>query len=135
MVEQGSGWVPLILGVAVIIAGVVQAAKYIAFVRRGQNVPGVVAGLRGKPGAAEGVPSYQPTLHFVTLDGREVRTKMRVASFPAPAKPGERVTIVYDPRDPSNAEIKNKGWLFLVVLVLAFFVLGFALLGVGWALL
>lgn len=129
--EAADTWAPLILGAAVLVAGLVQAAKYIVFRSRAQRVSGTVAGLRGKPGTAEGVPSYQPILHFTTLEGREIRTKMRVASFPAPAKPGERVTVVYDPRNPSTAEIKGKGWLFLLVLVFAFFVLGFALLGVG----
>lgn len=46
--------------------------------------------------------SYYPVVSFRAADGQEVRARTRSGRVPAPARVGQRVQVIYDPRNPRN---------------------------------
>jgi hypothetical protein len=45
---------------------------------------------------------YAPVVVFRAADGREVRAETSLRSYPAPARVGERVEVIYDPASPQG---------------------------------
>ena len=88
--------------------------------RHYHRVPGVIVGVRKTRGEVGTSPrtntrSRAAIFRFTTLDGRVIETESDVQSFPGP-KPGKRVTVLYDPRQPYSAETTGR-FLILVVLM------------------
>jgi hypothetical protein len=50
---------------------------------------------------------YHPILRFTTVDGQTVEAESPVGGNPPPARPGERVAIMYDPGDPTQVRIDS----------------------------
>ncbi|GIH23888.1 hypothetical protein Aph01nite_21980 [Acrocarpospora phusangensis] len=89
----------------------------------------------------EGVPQhpryshvYHPVLRFTTADGVRVEAESPVGANPAPAQPGDTVSILYDPANPHHVRIndlKGRGTLvggILIALGTAFLVAALALI-------
>ncbi|GGS82768.1 hypothetical protein GCM10010156_46800 [Planobispora rosea] len=74
--------------------------------RSGVRVPGFVVGLRWS-GGDNGV--YYPTLQFQTAQGFMVQTESDLGSNPSPVRPGQQVTVVYDPERPQRARLDGAG--------------------------
>ncbi|MQA96846.1 MAG: DUF3592 domain-containing protein [Streptosporangiales bacterium] len=75
--------------------------------RVGVRVPGEVVGMRVNETSEVGRGSYYPVLRFATADGRDVETASDIGTDPAPAREGDRVTVVYDPAEPRTARIDS----------------------------
>lgn len=105
------------------------------FRRVAQPAPGVVTDLRYRPGRGDSSGSYHPVLRFTTADGRQVDTESMYGRSPARARAGDRVTVLYDPADPTRAVLGDTvgggclGTAF-VLFGLSFTVLGLAVGGV-----
>ncbi|WP_405148317.1 DUF3592 domain-containing protein [Sphaerisporangium sp. NBC_01403] len=50
---------------------------------------------------------YHPVLRFTTEDGEQIEAESPVGSNPPPARPGDRVPIIYDPADPTQVRIDS----------------------------
>lgn len=78
--------------------------------RRYVRVPGVIVGrrdARGELGMGPATHSRAAIFRFTTVEGQEIEAESDVQSFPGP-KPGKRVTVIYDPRDPYDAETTGR---------------------------
>jgi Protein of unknown function (DUF3592) len=72
----------------------------------GQRVPGVVVRLRWDPSeSGQGPGRFYPVLRFQTLDGTVIEAESDLGSYPAPAREGQPVTVVYDPAKPRRARL------------------------------
>lgn len=86
--------------------------------RRYQRVPGVIIGrrdARGEQGMSPATHKRAAIFRFTTADGRVIETESDVQSFPGP-KPGKRVTVIYDPRDPYDAETTGRLTIILILM-------------------
>jgi hypothetical protein len=116
---EGVGWVLAAVaalfaavGLALLIAGARTRAATRRFDARAVRVPGVVVELRlarGYRGPGERSSGFWvPVLEFTTADGRPVRTAAMYGSVPAPARPGDRVQVAYDPDQPTRAQVADR---------------------------
>jgi hypothetical protein len=100
------------IGVVLTVAGTRIRARARGFDQQAVGVPGVVADLKLRRGVGErgegGSFLWFPILEFTTVDGRQVRTEAMYGSVPAPARPGHRVTVLYDPEQPARARIGGR---------------------------
>lgn len=110
-------------------ARIVQTAR--RFLRTAHRVPGVVTDLRYSTGSSGSSGTWYPVLRFTTRDGRQVDTTAMYGTNPAPARAGERVTVLYDPQRPTRAALHGR--LGGRLLGSGFIVLGgiFAAVGLG----
>jgi len=95
----------LLIGVGLVT--IVRARRFRAHALR---APGVVVGQRRvlvgygtKPTSTR----YYPTLAFRTSGGREIRAESDINNTPPVAEEGTRVTVLYDPRDPTRVRIDD----------------------------
>ncbi len=73
------------------------------FRRRALRAQGNVVGLR-RSSSSEGDVFYS-IVRFTTAYGQAVEAETRFASNPPPARPGQTVTVMYDPSDPHRMRI------------------------------
>jgi hypothetical protein len=93
--------------------------------RRGARTAGRVVALQRErdpvPDAATGVSNsnYYPVLEFRTAGGEQVQAVARSGGNPAPARVGDDVRVLYDPANPSVADIEafRGGWLSLLAVL------------------
>lgn len=86
--------------------------------RRYVRVPGVIVGrrdARGEVGTNPATHSRAAIFRFTTVDGRVIETESDVQSFPGP-RPGKRVTVIYDPRNPYDAETTGRFAISMLVM-------------------
>ena len=107
---NGSGLVPLAfvgVGGVVVLLGLRDLCRQVAFHRRALRCRGVVTDFRTKwrhgTGNERGHTVYYPVLAFRTVEGRDVETAGRLGRSRRGFRPGQAVTVTYDPRDPSHA--------------------------------
>jgi hypothetical protein len=98
--------------IAEILAGAVFTAAGVWFFlngralqRRGVHTTGRVVDLQYNPDPANGTGNYHPVLEFRTAGGEQVQAVAREGGNPAPARVGADVRVLYDPVNPSVAEI------------------------------
>jgi hypothetical protein len=98
-----------VLGLVLAAIGAVNMMSQARFRRRARTAPGVITGLRGARmrGSAAGEPrsqrAYYPVVRFTTAAG-QVEAQSRLATNP-PGRPGQQVTVRYDPADPGRFTI------------------------------
>ncbi len=96
------------------------------------RAPGVVTDLRYRSPRASASGTWFPVLRFLTDDGRHIETEAMYGRWPAPARRGDHVTVLFDPAQPTRAALDGEpagrflGAIF-VVLGLLFAVLGLAM--------
>ncbi|GLX09731.1 DUF3592 domain-containing protein [Microbispora sp. NBRC 16548] len=95
------------------------------FRRRAQRSRGLVVGLRAS--RSDDGTSYYPTIRFTTVYGQQVEAETTYGSNPPPARPGEEVTVLYDPARPTRIRIDSAagsgallGGIFLTVGIVLF---------------
>ncbi|MEV4295293.1 DUF3592 domain-containing protein [Microbispora rosea] len=95
------------------------------FRRRAQRAHGLVVGLRAS--RSDDGTSYYPTIRFTTVYGQQVEAETTFGSNPPPARPGEEVTVLYDPARPTRIRIDSAagsgtllGGIFLAVGIVLF---------------
>lgn len=96
------GLIALVLGVALVVAGIHRYRTGRAFLASAQRVPGMVTGIH----RVETTDSYEffPVLRFRTLEGAEVETvgQTRGGSYELTRLKGTAVPVLYDPRNPAR---------------------------------
>ena len=107
-----------VIGIIILLVGGQGLRGTLSFRQRAKQTEGVVTDLRAQSSGSRtgGDPNvvYYPVLEFTTQDNRQVETEARSGRSPPPADEGERVTVQYDPADPTSAEIAgNSTGLFL----------------------
>ncbi|WP_169984425.1 DUF3592 domain-containing protein [Microbispora sp. H10836] len=95
------------------------------FRRRAQRTRGLVVGLRAS--RSDDGTVYYPTIRFTTMYGQQVEAETAYGSNPPPARPGEEVTVLYDPAKPTRIRIDSAagsgtllGGVFLAVGIVLF---------------
>jgi hypothetical protein len=71
--------------------------------KRGKRTTGSVVDLQYQHDMNSG--TYRPVLEFRTADGATVRAEASEGGNPPPARVGDQVPVLYDPGNPSVAEI------------------------------
>ncbi len=59
--------------------------------------------------------TYAPVFQFKTRNGRVFEVQSNNFSNPPAYKVGQRVTVMYPPESPAEAQIKGEGWLLMVI--------------------
>lgn len=103
------GFLPLLfflVGSALVYAGIRQRLALRRFKRRAGRAPGTVTEVHSRwVGYNDPSFLYFPVVRFTLPDRHEVETEVVSGSSPAPARTGETVTVLYDPRRPTRARI------------------------------
>ncbi|PLK22903.1 hypothetical protein C0V72_12280 [Porphyrobacter sp. TH134] len=99
----------------------------------GVATPGVVADVVGRGGGRKG-PVYYPLVRFTDSLGRSRQFVGTIGTKPSSYERGERVTVIYDPADPTDAMIDSFIDRYLATIALCLFGSVWALMG-GWLLL
>lgn len=73
---------------------------------------------------------YMPTVEFTTADGTPVRATSNIGTNPRPGRVGDRVTVLYDPRNPQKVRVES-GKATLSCLEVAFMLVGSAVAALG----
>jgi Protein of unknown function (DUF3592) len=124
-----------IVGSVLVVVGLRDLRSQIAFHRRAVRCRGVVTDFRTRRsrGGSRSRKLYYPVLEFRTADGRDVQTEGRLGNSGRGFRPGQQVTVTYDPRDPSHAYPGSGA----AATVLALFVTAFGGLFavIGWSVL
>ena len=73
--------------------------------------------------------TYYPRFSFTTLDGQQLSILSDIGNSPAAFKVGDKVVVLYDPRNPSDGQIDSASQLWILpgivgVLSLALLVFG-----------
>ena len=111
----------VIAGAPFFIIGLLDAHNSLSAIRNFSPTSGDVVGntMRLDP---RGTQSYVPIVEFRTGNGRVVRfTDMLFGTIPPTYKAGDKVRVVYDPKDPQTARIRSwsRLWLGSVMLMVA----------------
>lgn len=125
--------VPLLFGVAVIVAGLRRLTAGRRFRRRAQRAHGVVTEIRHEFGDRldrGGPPLRRAIVRFTTRDGRELETPMQIATSMDALRAADPVLVLYDPDDPSQAQLERHRGTDVVVAAVTLFV-GFVLVAAG----
>jgi hypothetical protein len=121
----------VVLGVGLLVGGVFAYRSTRAFLSSAVPAEGTIVAY-AESRSSEGDLAYYPIISFAPKDGPKVEFQSETGgSRRGPL--GERVEILYDPRNPHRAEIRSFLALWFVPLLLLALGLGFA--GIGAALL
>jgi hypothetical protein len=105
----------ILLGMGVIFAGIAAFIFYQGYMleRDGIQAEGTVIGLAES--RDEDGTSYAPVIRFQTQGGREFEFKSNYYSNPPQYKIGQKVTIIYPPDRPGEAQVKGAGNLLVLI--------------------
>lgn len=103
----------VIAGAPFFIIGLLDAHNSLSAIRNLSPTSGVVVGNKTRLDP-RGTQPYVPVVEFRTGDGRVVRfTDSLFGSIPPTYKAGDKVRVVYDPKDPQTARIRSWSRLWL----------------------
>lgn len=110
-----------------LISGILHQRDLAAYTGRATGV--VVAFHRLGIATAQHTPTYAPVVQFTTASGEPKRFTSNVATNPPRFSIGQRVSVAYDPANPSHATIDSffDNWMFPLILAgggLPFFLIG-----------
>jgi hypothetical protein len=121
-------WLPhafLAVGVALLLVGTVLLVRKVQFVTSAERATGTVIDV-SREADSDGEVTFYPVVAFTTADGSRIQFKSSTGSSPASHSTGDRVEVLYDSDDPSDAELSGFVDLWLGPGI-------FLLLGVGFA--
>ncbi len=134
-------WTCLLLfgafGLAAFVAGIAWGAKRIALIRGGLRTKGSVVEIyeststSNENGRSVSSTSYYPVVEFTAKDGRNYRFRGSTGSGAAEYEKGAVVNIVYDPANPSVAQITDFEQFWLGPLCISLFGFLFLVAGIG----
>jgi hypothetical protein len=125
----------ILVGVLFAALGAYFTRKQLLLRRNGQRVTGTVTSIDRQwdsGGGADGSPGgyvYYPVLSFQTLAGQQIETRSGVGASNPHVEAGQQVRVLYDPANPSTAEVDNfytQSAAFLLGLLCAAFGTGVA---------
>lgn len=109
-----------IVGVSFAVAGGFGIRYYHRLNRTGERACGTVSELRWKD-TGDGRTCY-PVVAFQTLDGQNIKAETGIGTNIGTPGIGERISVVYDPRNPSRPEIATRAkwavWVFIIPVIL-----------------
>ncbi len=122
---------PVGVGAVLILCAALWAYSQHAFQRRALNAQGTVVAQYTEQDIDNSTTSY-PVVEFKMENGEIMRFRAKVGTsgFGPPYATGSMVDVLYDPDDPSRAQVGNFGQFWLMPLLLAIF--GFFVFAVGF---
>ncbi len=127
--------IPFVVGLLFLSGAAVTFARTLNFVIGASRTEASFAGSVSKSGGNHGGRFLYPRFRFIAADGRTRTVTSRSGSTDQPYGDGDKITVLYDPRDPEHAEIDSI-WLWIAPLFLAPFGLFFsAIPAIVWLLL
>ena len=130
------GLVFILLGVAILIAGIVKAVQQSRQSAGWVKASGTVVGLVRRSFTAGSSGVYCPTVEFMTPAGQRVQFQSDFGTMPASHRVGQVVDVHYDPADANKAEVDSTTSRWFVpgcmgAMGILFFVLGLVLFVTG----
>jgi hypothetical protein len=126
----------LLIGIAMLLAARSVFNSRRAFIARAKTAEGTVIGLEKvesnrevDPDRSDNGPSYAPIVRFQAAGGQQIEFTDAVATRPARNHFGQKLKILYDPDNPSEARVDESGSLYVAPLALLFIGLVFTALG------
>lgn len=101
-----AGAIFLIVGVAALVGGIYWGVKTQRFVASASRASGTVIELERRQSGDDG-PTYYPVIRFIDADGREVTFTSSTGSNPPSKREGDKVDVLYDPKNPNEAELNS----------------------------
>jgi hypothetical protein len=98
-----------VLGGAFLLMGAAFSARSVQFLRRAQGTEGTVVGWEAVP-HDDGV-AYYPTVRFVRANGQPYTFRGQSGGA-APGGLGQKLTVLYDPDDYTDARVQDIGSLW-----------------------
>lgn len=88
------------------------------FIKSAQQTSGLIVELEKRESNDESGATYYPIYTFTDNSGVEHRITARNGTYPPAFEVGEKVTILYPPNDPKDAEINSfwSLWLWPIIL-------------------
>jgi hypothetical protein len=126
-------YVGLAVGAGLTWAGIQALGRARGFERVAWRAPAVVTEVRWH--WLDGINEQRafPVLRFALPDGRVVHTESDVGSSPSPVRTGDRVTVLYDPADPTRARVASTTVTATIAgVMLSFIGGGFLLVSALW---
>jgi len=102
MNHKGS-WIIIIIGIIIMASGVPSALQKLAYVSKTKIVSGTI--VRTAETDFRNSHYYIPIVDFTALDGQTQEFKSKTMDSPAKYKIGDKVDVIYDPANPTDAEI------------------------------
>ena len=105
MITVDNPYILITLGVILILLHFIKIPKFWSRqIPNGVKVEGIIFDLstQANPDFDSHSNSTYPIVRFVTIDGTWITETSRTSIFPDTYKPGDKVAIVYDPKNPSN---------------------------------
>jgi hypothetical protein len=118
-----------VFGIAMIIGGFFLYQNTSAFVKNAVPAQGIVIDFSRSQ--SEGSYSYHPVVKFTTQEGGEMEFISPTGRNPSPFKVNDAVPVLYDPKNPKNAQINTFGELWVEVLILGGLGILFTLIALG----
>jgi len=119
----------LAVGVVALIVGAVLLVRTVQFVAEAEHATGTVVDM-SRERDSEGDVSFHPVVRFRTAQGDTIVFVSSYGSSSPSESPGDRVEVLYDPDDPSDAKLSGlfQVWLFPAVVLL----IGASSIGTAW---
>ncbi|MBM3804072.1 MAG: DUF3592 domain-containing protein [Acidimicrobiia bacterium] len=96
----------LAFAVAAGVAGCVTWMRTRRFLQSSQSAPGIVVSIRTKN--REGQIFFYPVFQFADSTGTTIEFTSNIGHSSCPVRVGDRVDVLYDPRQPEAARINRK---------------------------
>lgn len=127
-----AGFLFLGIGIACLVGGIVWGVNTKKFVDGAVKTSGTVVEVQRRQSSSDDGPTYYPVVRFADAEGRDVTFTSSTGSNPPSHREGDRVEVLYDPRDPNDAEINSFFSLWFGPLMIGgLFGTIFPLVGVG----
>jgi len=122
------GWLFTAIGGGALLGAFFLCMRPLRLIRAGGRASGTVVGVEESYAGRR--KAYNPKVKFTAGDGRSFTFTSRVGGGKRPAD-GETLSVIYDPRQPEEAEIASFGSMWAFPLVLTFFGVPFFLSGLS----
>jgi hypothetical protein len=119
------------VGLVMLVVTVWLNVRERSFAARAARATGIVTELERGRGSSGG-RLYYPVIGFLTASGDSVSFRSSIGSSPPSYQPGEAVTVLYDPADPTNARIAGFFSLHLGSFITSLLTLIFGGIGGIW---
>ncbi len=98
----------VVVGLTFVVGGARTRRSSRQFLSVALRAPGTVTDLRfRREMRGEGGGAWFPVLRFATAEGLQVDAEAIFGRMPAPARPGDVVTVLYDPANPTRAALEG----------------------------
>lgn len=101
-----AGAIFLIVGVGALAGGIFWGVKTQRFVASASRASGTVIELERRQSGDDG-PTYYPVVRFTDAAGKDVTFTSSTGSNPPSKREGDKVDVLYDPKNPTEAELDS----------------------------